>query len=127
MSLYNLLHGNDNNARIVLAMLGLEPEDCGRFRDAWIEEDGKHLIVFTRNGGGNREEYQPVIDTLAKHPNYVTDFDDDFDCTYASIRFTVPEKYAELAEALKPSETLPSLWEKTNAAIEAIEKHYKEK
>lgn len=127
MSLYNMLHGYNNNALFVLAMLKLKTADCGRFRDAWIDEDGKHLVIFTRNGGGNREEYQGVIDELAKHPNYVNDFDDDFDSTYASIRFSVPSQYQELVEALKPKEKMPSLWDKTQESIKAIEKHYQEK
>lgn len=121
MSLYNMLHGYNNNALVALSMLGLSEAECGRFRDAWIEEDGKHIVVFTRNGGGNRDDYQPVIDELAEHPNYVTDYDDDFDSTYASIKFTVPERYLELADKLKPKEHVPSLWEKTQGALRGIE------
>lgn len=120
MSLYNLLHGYNSNSMTALALVDLVHVDVGRFRDAWIEEDGRHVSVFTRNGGGNREAYQEVIDQLATLPGYVEDFDDDFDCTYATIRFAIPEKYWPIADQLKPQEKQPSLYEKTNQALEAI-------
>ncbi|MCK9601364.1 MAG: hypothetical protein M0R06_20150 [Sphaerochaeta sp.] len=122
MSLYNLLHGFNRNAPLALALVGVKAEETGRFRDAWIEEDGRHVSVFTRNGGGNREEYQETIDGMAKNPLYVEDFDDDFDCTYATIRFSIPERYHDLADTLKPEKKTPTLLEKTNAACEAIGK-----
>ena len=91
MSLYNMVAGYHPTARVVLDMLELSPDDCGRFRDAYITEDGE-LAIFTRNGGGNRDDYQSVIDTLAEHPNYLRDEDDDFDSTYCTIFFSVPDK-----------------------------------
>jgi len=91
MSLYNILFGKNQYADLLLATLGLKQSDCGRFRDCYPSEDGTKIIVHTRNGGGNREEYQSVIDELADHPCYVSDNDDDFDCTYADIIFRVPD------------------------------------
>lgn len=41
MSLYNMLNGFEPSAEAALALLGLTPEECGRFRDAWIEADGE--------------------------------------------------------------------------------------
>jgi hypothetical protein len=32
---------------------------------------------------------------LPNHPNYIRDFDDDFDSTYAYIVFSVPKEYEE--------------------------------
>lgn len=101
MSLYNALFGRNPLAPILKAMLDLDTEggyDTGRFRDIYIqkpEKDGDEpkIVLYTRNGGGNREEYQGVMDALAEHPNYLTDYDDDFDCTYASVEFSVPEKF----------------------------------
>lgn len=104
MSMYNMLHGTNPFAQIWMTMLGIEPGQVGRFRDCYLtkEEDGKYRIhVYTRNGGGNREQYQEVIDALAKHPEYVRDFDDDFDCTYATIVFNFPEKYVDLVPELE--------------------------
>jgi len=67
----------------------------GRFRDIYLSNDGKKIVLFTRNGGGNRSSYNYVFEILKRHPNYVTDYDDDFDSTYASIEFSVPQKFIE--------------------------------
>lgn len=120
MSLYNLLHGVSGNARIALAMLDITPQDCGRFRDIWIEPGGTVISVFTRNGGGNREDYEDVTAALRSRPGYRRDFDDDFDCTYATYQFDVPPVYRELAAKLAPAEAPPSLQDKTQAACDAI-------
>jgi len=98
MSLYNLMHGVNPFSGILLSTLGLTPDDVGRFRDVSIQEKGGKLriSVYTRNGGGNRDDYQEVFDELEKHPNYLCDFDDSFDCTYATIEFSIPEKHLDL-------------------------------
>jgi hypothetical protein len=72
----------------------------GRFRDIHLNEDGSKIILYTRNGGGNREAYQWVFDILRKHPNYRTDYDDDYDQTYAYIEFKTPDIYNDLCEGL---------------------------
>lgn len=95
MSLYNMIFGQNPCADILLAILGLDRSMVGRYQDCYTNEDGTRIIVHTRNGGGNRDLYQEVIDELAKHPCYESDADDDFDCTYANIVFKVPEKFAE--------------------------------
>jgi hypothetical protein len=103
MSLYNALFGRNPMSHVLLATLGLDEGSVGRFRDCHLSrgEDGKtRIVVFTRNGGGNREDYQGVTDELQAHPNYLRDYDDDFDCTYASYEFSVPEKYAAEIEEL---------------------------
>ncbi len=58
MSLYNMLFGNHPAATVILATVGLKPEDTGRFRDCWVEKDSRgayRIAVYTRNGGGNRD------------------------------------------------------------------------
>ena len=87
--------------------------DVGRYRSAWIEKDeyGKpRIAVYTRNGGGNREHYNDeaeegenchctgctITHDLPKHPLYLYDQDGDFDCTYATIYFSVPDKLKEI-------------------------------
>jgi hypothetical protein len=100
MSLYNALFGVNPFAELLLATLKLSPDAVGRFRDVHLTEDGKRIVVFTRNGGGNREEYQDVIAQLQAHPLYVRDWDDDFDCTYASFEFKVPEEHKDFADFL---------------------------
>lgn len=124
MSLYNMLHGTHGLDRLLGFVLDLDiaggKYDTGRYRDIWLE-DGK-ICLFTRNGGGNREEYQGVLDDLAEHPNYIADYDDDFDPTYATIEFSYPEYYKNLLLFLEPEKKEPSLKEKTDMAIDSIGK-----
>jgi len=103
MSMYNMLFGRNPAAPIYLAMLGLTPDDTGRFRDCFLQralDEEPRIIVYTRNGGGNREEYAGTTEFLQSHPEYVNDFDDDFDCTYASYIFKVPEKFKDAVKLL---------------------------
>src|SRR5690348_7711199 len=98
MGLYNLVFDVDPAVTLVLTFLGATPSDFGRFRDAWIDrmpDESLRLVVYTRNGGANREEHMPK--NLAKHPLYLGDQDDKFDETYASIYFRMPENWREIA------------------------------
>lgn len=84
--------------------------DPGRFRDIQVEQwpDKKVIALFTRNGGGNRECYglDPCVcagcamKAITGHPNYIRDADDEFDSTYATIYFDVPEKFNSVVEEL---------------------------
>lgn len=91
MSLYNMLNGVNPATFVILPMLGEKhPDQYPRFRDCFI--DGEEIHVYTRVGGGNRncgfgEE------ELQAHPNYLRDEDDDFDSTYATYIFSVPEQW----------------------------------
>lgn len=98
--MYNMLFGRNPLAELLLAMLGYTPADVGRFRDCFPNGDGTEIHIFTRNGGGNREEYSDVFAALSTHPNYLGDADDSYDCTYAIIRFSVPEKYREIVKEI---------------------------
>jgi hypothetical protein len=98
MSLYNMLFGVNPNSDQLLGILGYTREDCGRFRDVYVD-DG-FIVIHTRNGGGNREDYEYVFDEMSTHPWYVKDEDDDFDCTYANIYFRIPEDKMKTMVAL---------------------------
>jgi len=105
VSLYNLICGQSPQAPFVMALL--DPVNVGRFRDAWVERsDGGEVVlaVFTRNGGGNRQHHgeKPagpgcdctgciITHVLPAHPLYLRDADDEYDCTYATVYFRVPE------------------------------------
>lgn len=69
----------------------------GRFRDAYVSESdtpGEYCIfVFTRNGGGNRQDYDSIFKILEHHPNYLSNYDDSFDTTYCYFRFSVPDEF----------------------------------
>lgn len=98
--MYNMLFGENELSGILLKMLNLSKEDCGRYRDCYLDKKGEKIIVYTRNGGGNREDYEYVFDKLSKHSNYICDYDDDFDCTYASIEFRVPDRFIKLTKKM---------------------------
>lgn len=89
MSLYNMIFGMNPDADKILSLLGKTTKDFGRFRNVFME-DG-YIVVHTRNGGGNREDYEYVFEEMSKHPWYSHDADDDFDDTYANIYFKIPE------------------------------------
>ena len=90
MSLYNMMFGFNPACLFIMPMLGRKQEEYPRFRDCFVE-DGK-IAIYTRVGGNNRgcgygEE------ELYKDPNFVTTYDDEFDNTYATYVFNVPEKW----------------------------------
>lgn len=93
--------------QFILSLLeDTEQYAIGRLRDAWLEpgDDDKPVIaVYTRNGGGNRQHSDPehpkctgcVMEKIVNHPLYLRDADDEFDTTYATIWFKMPEWLAE--------------------------------
>jgi len=100
MSLYNMFNGMNPATFFVLPMLDRHPENYGRFRDCFLYDDehpeyDNHISVYTRMGGGNRDSYEELIEELQSHENYVADYDDSFDSTYATFVFSVPVKYRE--------------------------------
>lgn len=95
----------------------------GRFRDIYFEnEEGKEpkIILYTRNGGGNREYYQYVFDLLENHPLHICDYDDEFDSTYAYIEFQAPESIIKFFEGIKTGK-IANVSEKFQAEIKAME------
>lgn len=90
MSLYNMINGFNPACVIIMPMLGRTQDEYPRFRDCFVD-DGK-IAIYTRVGGNNRgcgfgEE------ELYKDPNFVETYDDEFDNTYATYLFNVPEKW----------------------------------
>ena len=121
--LYNVLFGRNDHAGFLLGLLGKEAGDFGRFRDVYVTED--HIVVHTRNGGGNREDYEDVFEDMSEHPWYSHDADDDYDCTYANIYFRIPEGAEQtfvalhgLNEGSNPSHQ----WAELLATMEAMKK-----
>jgi len=128
MSLYNMMFGVNPLAKVLIKMLELKKDDVGRFRDIFYDKDKKLIILYTRNGGGNREEYQPVFDALeANHPHYVRDYDDDFDSTYAYVEFKVPEQFKEILDKLSvDSDKVETISEKFDRVIKEMQSMDKE-
>jgi len=126
MSLYNALFGMNPFAGMLLKLYELETEKypTGRFRDIYVKKEGNEFVVvlYTRNGGGNREDYEEVFEALSKHPNYIRDYDDDFDCTYASIEFSVPKEKFEIIEHIQSITGSKAPMEKFQEMISNMEK-----
>lgn len=109
-----MLFGRNALSPLLLEIIG--NPNVGRFRDAFVvASDGgvPEIHVYTRNGGGNREHYADgeasaacdctgciITHQLPAHPLYLGDRDDDFDYTYATVRFRVPEKFLPLVGLL---------------------------
>jgi hypothetical protein len=126
MSLYAMVHGtNDLGPALVQFLQQVYPFEVGRYRDAWVEADGDTLLIriHTRNGGGNREDYEPENASMQAHPWYVRDADDDFDCTYADFYFKPPlaeihpDTASTLVELAAPPVDVGARWME---AIDAI-------
>lgn len=115
--LYNVLFGVNRQADVLLHLLGKDRSDFGRFRDAYITD--KHIVVYTRCGGFNRESYGEVFDEMEDHPLYQYDEDDNYDNTYASFYFNFPEEYADDLKAQGKESYSPS--EKWTIMIAALD------
>lgn len=138
MSLYNLLHGHNPAAPLLLAMIDMDQPNgkwhSGRFRDVYLNEDGTRIILYTRNGGGNRQHWYDDVEPgaacgcpgctikyhLPLHPNFLFDRDDDFDCTYAYIEFSVPEQFLSITKSLSTGEPPKTIAEKFEATIQEL-------
>lgn len=78
-------------------MLGEKhPDAYPRFRDCFVKPDPmvneSEIYVYTRVGGGNRGAGYGE-EELMKHPNFLRDWDDDFDKTFATYAFSVPDEW----------------------------------
>lgn len=118
MSLYNMLFGEGGDAvGFLLKLLDAERKDFGRFRAVYVTDT--HIVVHTRSGGGNREDYFP--DWVEDHPLYDYDQDDDFDCTYADIYFKHPAGYEEVLKELAAGTVTPAeKWQNLFADLEKL-------
>jgi hypothetical protein len=105
MSLYNMVNGVNPLAEFLLSAINLDLASIPRFRDVWLSTDLASVVVLTRTGGGNREDYEVENAAMAAHPGYLGDADDDFDSTFAKFRYTMPpEKLAEIQQAIETAD-----------------------
>ena len=103
MSLYNMLFGMNAHTDLLLAVLGLRKNDVERLRDVFADDDGKEISIHTRTGGNNRADYPNL--TMRKLSTWQGSQDDEFDNTYCTDTFLVPEAFVSdvcnLREPLK--------------------------
>ena len=91
MTIYNGLIGFNLACILILPMLGRREDEYPIFRDCCVTKEN-NIAIYTRCGGENRgcgygEE------ELYKDENFLTTYDDEHDCTYATYEFKVPEKW----------------------------------
>lgn len=91
MSLYNMLMGFNPACVAILPMLGRKENEYPRFRDCFVTEEG-NIAIYTRVGGGNRNcGYNE--EKLYEDENFIKTYDDEYDTTYGTYEFKVPEKW----------------------------------
>ena len=86
-----MMNGFNPACVLIMPMLGRTQHEYPRFRDCFVTDNG-NIAIYTRAGGGNRgcgfgEE------ELYKDENFVTTYDDDFDSSYATYEFKVPDRW----------------------------------
>lgn len=126
MSLYNSLFGVNPFTPILLGVLNTRVEQIPRFRDVFVEND--EIIIYTRTGGGNRDEYDrpdcpgPSNADLRNIPGYLRDEDDSFDSTFAYFHYAVPKNVrlmlAQIAKATKDRPTPSDAWKRLKADLD---------
>lgn len=99
MSMYWMINGNPDESTINIVdrwmNWGQSVTDFPRFRDVTISERKPRIEVYTRTGGGNREEYEDDNIACTKLEGYVKDYDDDYDSTYANFVYDIPKSAHE--------------------------------
>lgn len=100
MSMYNMVMGHNPACVILMPMLGRKESEYPRFRDCFLSEDGERIAIYTRVGGNNRNSGFGE-EKLYSDPNFANTYDDDFDNTYATYEFNVPEKWKKDFECIK--------------------------
>lgn len=91
MSLYNTLFGYSPAVLIILPMLGRTPDEYPRFRDCFLNPSNE-IEVYTRVGSYN-QNCGYGEEKLYEDENYLRFYDDDFDATYGTYVFKVPDKW----------------------------------
>lgn len=97
--MYGLLFGR-NPTHLLLPMLNKHDGYFARFRDVFTADKDDYraegdqrrkIYVYTRTGGGNREEYETDIEEQSAYPGFLYEYDDTYDSTYMTFVYEVPE------------------------------------
>ena len=100
-TMYSITNGTSLFTFTIAPILFGHPQkNIGRYRDCFLRVEERpqytnHIFIYTRLGGGNREDYQQEIAKLTSHTHYVEDYDDSFDETYATFVFKYPKEFKE--------------------------------
>jgi len=86
--------GTNPRAGVHLDVLKIAYDTVPRFRNTYRQ--GDTITIMTRTGGNNRGDYKEQNAALQAHPQYVKDFDDTFDSTFAHFVFKIPDEMLPL-------------------------------
>jgi hypothetical protein len=87
----------------ILPMLGRKENEYPRFRDCYVTDEG-NIAIYTRVGGGNRNAGFEE-ERLYEDENFLTTYDDEFDNTYGTYEFKVPDKWKADFDAILAGES----------------------
>ena len=132
-TLYGVTVGQDPNADYLLNVLGLTRLNLGRYRDAYLDLEGKHIYVLTRNGqafshdaqaGHSRGATCPCLYCksaylVCLHPCFKDTVAMD-DTTYKNFRFTIPMAHVE--ECKRRAAAVATTWQSPEQKLKAAEK-----
>lgn len=95
MSLYDITVGTHPAMTVLLHALGATDEGKAslipRLRDVYLYPE--EIRILTRTGGGNREEYETSNEWLRSFHNFLRDWDDEYDPTYAWWAYSWPDAW----------------------------------
>lgn len=120
MALYTQLFGENEDAMAILGFAGLTREMFPRYRDVFLDDKGLTVLVYTRIGGANREYFKDEINKLKLHKQYVCNYDDHHDETYAYFKFNVLPEYVDTAKKVFKEDPV-SVWDKFQNHIKKAE------
>jgi hypothetical protein len=86
-----MMNGFNPACVFIMPMLGRKQNEWPRFRDCFVTEDN-NIAIYTRVGGGNRNAGYNE-EKLYEDPLFIKTYDDEYDNTYATFEFNVPEKW----------------------------------
>lgn len=111
MKLYNFLFDENPKTELLLQYVGLNRTDIPRFRDICVQKDQKkwYIIIFTRTGGQNRQDFTIENQKMKENPFYSHNVDYEHDSTYALWYFKI-ENCPLIDGVLKTQKLFP--WEK---------------
>lgn len=95
MSLYDIAVGTHPAMTVLLHALGATDEGkislIPRLRDVYLYPE--EIRILTRTGGGNRDEYAVDNEWLRSFDNFLRDWDDEYDSTYAWWAYSWPDSW----------------------------------
>jgi len=143
MNFYNILFDQNSSMSLLLSMIDIDNKRKNiRIRDCFLNKDGTKILLYTRNGGGNRkhqgdsqndgsDERPEGLDCscygccikydLSKHRHYIKDEDDSYDSTYARVWFSVPYNFLKITKGMATGLEPETIGEKFKRAFKKLD------